>query len=439
MKQLVLRTALFFISLAAGLPVFAQSYKSWAKIPIPSPPMGAGYNYWFLNQIELPNTSAIWFLGYGQERGYATYKLYSSPDDGQTWQTATFDDNTNYYSPPAGERAGNFAAIDGQQAWIIITTNPGNSTKLWHTTRGAAHMAEAAVQPPGQLGMVHFFSATTGVVVTTLPGASSAVVFRTTDGGNSWQAVNGLPGISYNGDKPFKSMGQHLWLSNGPGTGTLVHTADAGQSWRTVTTPVDFNRLSFRDSQHGLAYGTASSLYRTADGGLSWSLVSPTGPRRLGDMIGIPGSAGTYISTGSWGYVYGAAISYNEGQTWQDISPFEGANMDALAADESGRVITTMIGTHLVRYSGAPLASARAVASEKAAYPNPTTGPISLPAGQGYQYAHVYDTAGRSCFSAPLSAGTRTLDLSTLAPGLYLLRLEGNSVAPQLQRLVIAR
>jgi photosystem II stability/assembly factor-like uncharacterized protein len=385
MKQLVLRTALFFTSLSAGLPAFAQpsSLAPWALIPIPSTPFTAS-SYWDMMQVELPNTTAIWFQGHGQQRGYATVKIYSSTDDGQAWQTASFQaNNNNTGSGPSGQYPGNFSALNGQQAWMILATIPGNTTELWHTNTGAANLAVAAVQPPGQFKMVHFFSAATGVVLTTLPGASTSTLFRTTDGGSSWQAVNGLPGISHNLQQVFKKLGGHLWLSTGLGTNTLLHTADAGQSWRTVTTPVDFSRMTFRDAQHGLAFGPLPTrlMYRTSDSGLSWSLVNATGPRRLTDIIGIPGSAGTYISTGSavlTGDTHGAAISHDEGQTWQDITPPTVVNtvynaMNGLAADQSGSIVSSISGTYLVRYAGAPLASSRAVASEKAIYPNPST------------------------------------------------------------------
>jgi len=49
----------------------------------------------------------------------------------------------------------------------------------------------------------------------------------------------------------------------------------------------------------------------------------------------------------------------------------------------------------------------------------------------------VYDAAGRQCRTALLGPAETLLDLGSLGAGLYLLRLDGGSAAPQQQRLTV--
>ena len=69
-------------------------------------------------------------------------------------------------------------------------------------------------------------------------------------------------------------------------------------------------------------------------------------------------------------------------------------------------------------------------------YPNPTTGPIQLPAAGTYQQATVYDALGRKCRTTPLVSTALTLNLAELGAGVYEVVLAGPSNR-QTSRIVV--
>ncbi|MBH8560060.1 FG-GAP-like repeat-containing protein [Hymenobacter negativus] len=88
-----------------------------------------------------------------------------------------------------------------------------------------------------------------------------------------------------------------------------------------------------------------------------------------------------------------------------------------------------------VRFNQAqPLATAGAAASlpALAAFPNPTTGRTALALPPAATSAEVLDGLGRVLRTVPARAGSATLDVAGLAPGLYLVRAAG-----QVARLVV--
>jgi photosystem II stability/assembly factor-like uncharacterized protein len=100
-------------------------------------------------------------------------------------------------------------------------------------------------------------------------------VFHTTDGVN-WQEVNtGFTGDFLLVEFPTAARG---YIAGPP----LIATADGGQTWRRVrgAPSVECRAMAFADASHGVIadyYGDA--VYRTADGGSSWTDIS----RRLND------------------------------------------------------------------------------------------------------------------------------------------------------------
>ena len=108
-------------------------------------------------------------------------------------------------------------------------------------------------------------------------------VVRTSDGGSTWfdatpAGLNGAPA------NPFFLSPGTAWLAVGTGdptTGTLYHTTDGGATWNTTAVPFGGGTLAFTDPMHGwvmvrLSAGMsheAVAVFRTSDGGTTWSRV----------------------------------------------------------------------------------------------------------------------------------------------------------------------
>jgi photosystem II stability/assembly factor-like uncharacterized protein len=173
-------------------------------------------------------------------------------------------------------------------------------------------------------------------------GLTQRTVLYTTDGGVHWKDVT-PPGatLSKSSIADFRTASiASVATPSSDGTSTQVwHTADAGTSWQQATIPLPFpRRLSFVDTQRGWllastqAGGGAAepvSVYRTTDGGKTWSNVATalfadgTPPGRLpygGQKTGL------YFLDSMIGWVSGTVFSPNRawlyithdgGTTWQ--------------------------------------------------------------------------------------------------------------------------
>lgn len=138
---------------------------------------------------------------------------------------------------------------------------------------------------------VHFLSATLGWVVT--GGPSSSTLFRTTDGGRHWQRQ--LVGVAGEGwQLQFYDARRGIVYAADRSGPALWRTADSGQHWTRVRTPAPTapGLVSFVDPSHGWClapigpqpFSFASpildrqevALFRTGDGGTSWSQVLRT-------------------------------------------------------------------------------------------------------------------------------------------------------------------
>ncbi len=60
--------------------------------------------------------------------------------------------------------------------------------------------------------------------------------------------------------------------------GTIIKTTDGGDNWvklTTGTTTADFRGIAFWDANNGVAVTYGRAVYRTANGGTSWTLANP--------------------------------------------------------------------------------------------------------------------------------------------------------------------
>jgi photosystem II stability/assembly factor-like uncharacterized protein len=125
-----------------------------------------------------------------------------------------------------------------------------------------------------------FFSATEGILIVNLvlpsdPGLAT-VVYRTTDGGETWTSGQVIPS-----GRPadFYTFSDGVAWGGGP----FYVTRDAGQTWGALTPDQDFTAslgsFQFASPLIGWALTTNEasdpSLYKTTDGGATWTLLIP--------------------------------------------------------------------------------------------------------------------------------------------------------------------
>ncbi len=156
---------------------------------------------------------------------------------------------------------------------VVCDIANGQWTKIYQTDS-----CDCILQSGFPLAGMGFFGNDSGVVCSEGIGAVTAV---TLDGGLSWDTIPIDPRVTENIYPPPYELGStscfldvnHIWFCNGA---AVCHTSDAGKTW-----VVDSNRDSlaygnciyFVDSLIGFEGGEGLLMYRTSDGGKSWSIV----------------------------------------------------------------------------------------------------------------------------------------------------------------------
>jgi photosystem II stability/assembly factor-like uncharacterized protein len=270
--------------------------------------------------------------------------FYRTTDGGANW--------VRFGSVPiAGSRLSQLTFVDSTHGWLLLSLGLGRvadeAVSVWRTTDGGSSWAEVArsaalqkIESPGQLppacekNGITFKNDLTGWVTAACAGGH-AFLYRTTDGGHTWQAQPLPPAQSQTSQSlnnslivtPPKFLDQSFGLlpvdltlgPNNVQSLVIYITRDGGTTW-TPSTPVPKGRLmaavatdywivivpprqvvvthdgrqyieiasdvdlsymdevSFVDAQHGLGMLPQADggyqLVRTADGGAHWFTVT---------------------------------------------------------------------------------------------------------------------------------------------------------------------
>jgi photosystem II stability/assembly factor-like uncharacterized protein len=232
---------------------------------------------------------------------------------------------------------------------------------------GASQPAATAGSSNSQLAAVDFVSPTTGWVAATLDSGSFAVL-RTSDAGSSWTTQ--LAGTTDQRTfylRFFDSRRGVLGLM-GPRP-ALYRTADGGQTWsmRPLGSAAYLLSMSFADGDHGWLLFHTGELFRTADGGGSWT------------KLGAPVAAGdeayhVQFSDREVGWLGSASekpVAYKSvdgGVSWQQVPlpapvggwPTRGEFFVAAQATQGAGVVANVV--HFAPYAGRSGVGERVVA-----------------------------------------------------------------------------
>lgn len=176
-------------------------------------------------------------------------------------------------------------------------------------------------------------------------GVTETKIVRTNDGGITWYDVT-PPDVESIGEalETFFLDNNHVWLqkpdfNNFPNNGLLYRTADGGLTWSISSTPFSSGDLSFVDAGHGwmladLGVGAGSNavaVFQTTDGGATWTKTYTNDPNdsEAGDSLPLGGLKSDLVPLDmrtAWvgGVVYSPGTVYlfrtdDGGQTWSPV------------------------------------------------------------------------------------------------------------------------
>lgn len=158
------------------------------------------------------------------------------------------------------------------------------------------------------------------------------VVLRTVDGGATFSDVSPPDSAEVDFlDVEASSAEDALLLSIGPAGAVIYRTHDGGASWQMpyVSTEIFFNCMAMFDRRHGFAFGDPGDTGKfqiivTGDAGRSWELIDPAGmPDALQDEFGLAYAGNCAAATGRKAFFGTAGAearvfrSADRGLTWQ--------------------------------------------------------------------------------------------------------------------------
>ena len=241
-----------------------------------------------LSFIDATNGWMLADLGVGA--GSNGVSVFQTMDGGATWtQTYTNDPNLPNAgdSLPLGGIKSGLVPLNMQTAWVTGVTYASGTAYLFRTDDGGHSWKQVKLELPA--GAENFelsidknetkiFSSKDGFLVVRMSGeATQTAVYVTHDGGDTWTLTPTL--IPNAGPSAFLSA-QDAVLYNGQ---QFYVTRDAARTWTTVSP-----NIVFGDSFAGMDFVSLTtgwvitvdasnrrSLYRTNDGGATWSPTTP--------------------------------------------------------------------------------------------------------------------------------------------------------------------
>ncbi|MCD6024826.1 MAG: hypothetical protein K0Q91_1742 [Fibrobacteria bacterium] len=237
---------------------FLDANRGWAKAQEGIWRTTNGGESWIAPVAGLPHslvaTPALYFVD--AARGWLTATSYvggslqgvlmSTSDAGVTWKPI---------QAPAAAEFHSMFFLDSNAGWLSATG------AVFHTVNGGATWSSSQGADWGKVGSLRFLNANEGFAVDDRGG-----MLRTADGGASWERRQ-LPTTRALTSVDFVDT-QHGWAG---GSGVLFRTVDGGTTWTLLSEFMPVQDIRFFSASTGWV-STLFGLYRTTDGGASWAL-----------------------------------------------------------------------------------------------------------------------------------------------------------------------
>jgi photosystem II stability/assembly factor-like uncharacterized protein len=403
--------------------------------------------------ISVVDPNVVWAVGRdGSGSNTGIQEFTRTVDGGNLWTAGLVTTDTNL-------QFSGISAVSDSVAYAMMFNNTAQAGGGVFKTRdggaswvqsGAGSIFDANSFPD----IIYFIDELHGVAIGD-PNNGYFEIYLTADSGATWTRI---PQINITNPlanefaivNDYAVYGTSLWF--GTDHGRVYRTTNAGLNWTAATCGPAANTitaLAFATPMNGLAISTtaagASTVYRSTDGGASWSLITPTGPIFKNTIKNMPGTF-SLLSCGASTAGRGSSYSTDFGSTWVLIDTSGAGTTDGYTEMEFLDSNTGWAGGFTVDPStdgmykyvpGGPLSVPSIVKSEAdlTVYPNPSSGQFSLRLNQQIKAdlsIQLFDLFGKVVYSEILNDASgvinRTVNVPNLAKGIYTLRTEsGNS------------
>jgi photosystem II stability/assembly factor-like uncharacterized protein len=400
--------------------------------------------------FSVVNANTVWALAYdGSNVNNPCTDFTKTTDGGTTWTPGTV-------TPAAGLGPSAIFAIDANTAWSAFFNPTNGGGGIYKTTDGGANWTQqtsaAFAAPAGFPNLIHFWDANTGVCMGD-PNGNSFEIYTTTDGGTNWVRVDsskmptfisGEYGYNF---QSYSVVGNTIWFITNKGR--VYKSTDKGANWTVATSGFsNINKIAFKDASNGVCT-FSGALRASTDGGATWAVVTKTGKMYPTNITYVPGTPGTYVSTGagSGAANFGSSYSKDNGVTWVTIDTavqHTAVNFISGNTGWSGGFASSA-ANGIYKWTGGFIGlDEKREGKNLEIFPNPSVnGYVTLSAGNitgNFVRIVIYDALGKQVLFSEekLSASylNKNINISFLHKGIYIVELSDGTNA-QRKKLII--
>lgn len=282
-----------------------------------------------ISYVHAASPTVAWAIAYdGSGSGSTINEFCKTTNGGETWTTGSVLGGTTY-------GLGNICALDENIAYVAVYNGvaaQNNSCGVYKTSNGGASWTQLPGALQGSASFannVYFWNEQEGMCHGDVKDGYFEI-YTTVNGGTSWQRVpqanitGGTPASGEGGwTSVIEAVGENT-IMFGTNKGKVYISDDRGFNWRVTSTNITpatnggINLIAFSDPDNGIVAQTQGTVAvrRTSDGGATWQTITPNGPFMTNDLMAVPGSANTYVSTGAATGATGISYSFDAGQNW---------------------------------------------------------------------------------------------------------------------------
>jgi photosystem II stability/assembly factor-like uncharacterized protein len=264
-------------------------------------------------------------------------------------------------------------AFDAETAYLLAI-GPGDKSRIYKTTDGGRTWAMQfrSARPNAFFDAMAFWDRDHGIAMSD-PVDGKFLIIRTADGGRSWTEVSpaGMP-PALEGEGGFAASGtciavwgrSHVWFgTGGPGGARVFRSSDGGRTWEASTTPLVAGAsagvfsVAFTDARRGVVVGgdyakeqeAGANVAVTNDGGKTWELAAGRRPNGYRSCVAVVRRGRTHalVAVGP----NGADYSHDGGRTWVAHGA-EGFHSASFARDATGWAVGE--GGRIARATSSP-------------------------------------------------------------------------------------
>lgn len=435
MKKILLSALALIVSSSA----FSQ-YWSTQNTSFTTPSRG-------ISGMEVFDANTVWAFAYdGQTSTNNVQEFTKTSNGGTTWTSGTI--NVGFPTLTIT----NISGVSGTTAWVgaLESTNSDGLGAVYKTVNGGVTWTEQqtfSTSGESYLNFVHAFDAN-NVVAGGDPEGNEYELYTTSNGGTSWTRVPAanVPNPSngeYGYNAGYYAVGNNIFFYTNKGR--IYKSTDKGLNWTIAFTGSTYSLTDFggaavsgdmawSDANKGIVLKknysgttpTALAIYRTLDGGATWSTVTFTGitaASNINDITYVPGTD-ILVATSSSQTTGGSWKSLDNGSTWtaldSGVQHLGVRCSDANTCYSGGFNTSATFGGMFKSSQNLGVADVKKGISALSIYPNPTKGEINIKTDKKIKSSTVLDLSGKVL----LQTSSEKANISSFTKGTYLLKVE---------------